>query len=109
MINYLYGKASSGVFGWFCHEASCLCTINCFSCHEVQHIEIFLLLFQASYVLPSNFEDAATGVLKVLNNLALLDIMFLQRMLVSYFPCVAFCFCDTDFSNFALVVVHFHL
>ncbi|KAJ4713125.1 S phase cyclin A-associated in the endoplasmic reticulum [Melia azedarach] len=36
---------------------------------------------QASYVLPSNFEDAATGVLKVLNNLALLDIMFLQRML----------------------------
>ncbi|KAH9778018.1 SCAPER N domain-containing protein [Citrus sinensis] len=37
---------------------------------------------QALYVLPSNFEEAATGVLKVLNNLALLDIMFLQRMLV---------------------------
>ncbi|KAH9722056.1 SCAPER N domain-containing protein [Citrus sinensis] len=36
---------------------------------------------QALYVLPSNFEEAATGVLKVLNNLALLDIMFLQRML----------------------------
>ncbi|KDO54573.1 hypothetical protein CISIN_1g0362002mg, partial [Citrus sinensis] len=35
----------------------------------------------ALYVLPSNFEEAATGVLKVLNNLALLDIMFLQRML----------------------------
>ncbi|KAK9198686.1 hypothetical protein WN944_013872 [Citrus x changshan-huyou] len=36
---------------------------------------------QALYVLPSNFEEAATGVLKVLNNLALLDITFLQRML----------------------------
>lgn len=34
-------------------------------------------------MLPSNFEEAATGVLKVLNNLALLDIMFLQRLLVS--------------------------
>lgn len=36
---------------------------------------------QASYVLPSNFEEVATGVLKVLNNLALLDIVLLQRML----------------------------
>ncbi|KAF3437573.1 hypothetical protein FNV43_RR20329 [Rhamnella rubrinervis] len=36
---------------------------------------------QASYVLPSNFEEVATGVLKVLNNLALLDIKFMQRML----------------------------
>ncbi|KAJ8536295.1 hypothetical protein K7X08_034696 [Anisodus acutangulus] len=36
---------------------------------------------QASYVLPSNFEDVATGVLKVLNNLALIDISFIQRML----------------------------
>ncbi|XP_010258153.1 PREDICTED: uncharacterized protein LOC104598005 [Nelumbo nucifera] len=36
---------------------------------------------QASYVLPSNFEEVATGVLKVLNNLALLDITFMQRML----------------------------
>ncbi|PIA39483.1 hypothetical protein AQUCO_02600141v1 [Aquilegia coerulea] len=36
---------------------------------------------QASYVLPSNFEEVATGVLKVLNNLALLDITLMQRML----------------------------
>ncbi|XVE56865.1 hypothetical protein DITRI_Ditri04bG0044600 [Diplodiscus trichospermus] len=36
---------------------------------------------QASNALPSNFEDVATGVLKVLNNLALLDITFMQRML----------------------------
>ena len=43
------------------------------------------LLFQGSYVLPSNFEEVATGVLKVLNNLALIDINFMQRMLVSYF------------------------
>ncbi|EEF47803.1 uncharacterized protein LOC8284472 [Ricinus communis] len=36
---------------------------------------------QGSYVLPSNFEEVATGVLRVLNNLALLDITFMQRML----------------------------
>ncbi|XP_022728436.1 uncharacterized protein LOC111283970 isoform X2 [Durio zibethinus] len=36
---------------------------------------------QASNALPSNFEEVATGVLKVLNNLALLDITFMQRML----------------------------
>ncbi|CAI0560428.1 unnamed protein product [Linum tenue] len=36
---------------------------------------------QGSYVLPSNFEEVATGVLKVLNNLALVDISFIQRML----------------------------
>nr|XP_043635633.1 uncharacterized protein LOC122606826 isoform X2 [Erigeron canadensis] len=36
---------------------------------------------QASYVLPSNFEEVATGVLKVLNNLALMDINFIQMML----------------------------
>uniref|UniRef100_A0A5B7ANZ2 S phase cyclin A-associated protein in the endoplasmic reticulum N-terminal domain-containing protein n=1 Tax=Davidia involucrata TaxID=16924 RepID=A0A5B7ANZ2_DAVIN len=36
---------------------------------------------QASYVLPSNFEEVATGVLKVFNNLALIDITFMQRML----------------------------
>lgn len=36
---------------------------------------------QASYNIPSNFEEVATGVLKVLNNLALLDIKFLQRIL----------------------------
>ncbi|PON68898.1 S phase cyclin A-associated protein in the endoplasmic reticulum, N-terminal [Parasponia andersonii] len=36
---------------------------------------------QASYILPSNFEEVATGVLKVLNNLALLDLKFLQTML----------------------------
>ncbi|XP_042516451.1 S phase cyclin A-associated protein in the endoplasmic reticulum-like isoform X2 [Macadamia integrifolia] len=36
---------------------------------------------QASYVLPSNFEEVATGVLKVLNNLMLLDITLMQRML----------------------------
>ncbi|GMH31548.1 hypothetical protein Nepgr_033392 [Nepenthes gracilis] len=36
---------------------------------------------QASYVLPSNFEEVATGVLKVLNNLALMDISFIQQML----------------------------
>ncbi|MCL7027258.1 hypothetical protein MKW94_022041 [Papaver nudicaule] len=35
----------------------------------------------ALYVLPSNFEEVATGVLKVLNNLALLDIKLMQRML----------------------------
>ncbi|KAL4036190.1 hypothetical protein IC575_004917 [Cucumis melo] len=36
---------------------------------------------QASYILPSNFEDVATGVLKVLNNLAFLDLKFMQRVL----------------------------
>nr|KYP55467.1 S phase cyclin A-associated protein in the endoplasmic reticulum [Cajanus cajan] len=36
---------------------------------------------QASFILPSNFEEVATGVLKVLNNVALLDLVFLQRML----------------------------
>lgn len=36
---------------------------------------------QGSYILPSNFEEIATGVLKVLNNLALMDITFLQQML----------------------------
>lgn len=36
---------------------------------------------QASFILPSNFEEVATGVLKVLNNVALLDLAFLQRML----------------------------
>ncbi|KAF6156692.1 hypothetical protein GIB67_017828 [Kingdonia uniflora] len=36
---------------------------------------------QGSYVFPSNFEEAVTGVLKVLNNLALLDITLLQGML----------------------------
>ncbi|KAJ4841440.1 hypothetical protein Tsubulata_009084 [Turnera subulata] len=36
---------------------------------------------QGTYVLPSNFEEVATGVLKVLNNLARLDITFIQRML----------------------------
>ncbi|PIN17308.1 hypothetical protein CDL12_10021 [Handroanthus impetiginosus] len=36
---------------------------------------------QGSYVLPSNFEEVATGVLKVLNNLALIDITFIQKML----------------------------
>jgi hypothetical protein len=35
-------------------------------------------------VLPSNFEEVATGVLKVLNNLACLDLTVLQCMLVSY-------------------------
>ncbi|KAL2254092.1 UNVERIFIED_CONTAM: S phase cyclin A-associated protein in the endoplasmic reticulum [Sesamum indicum] len=36
---------------------------------------------QSSYVLPSNFEEVATGVLKVLNNLALIDVIFIQKML----------------------------
>ncbi|KAJ3673133.1 hypothetical protein LUZ60_006507 [Juncus effusus] len=36
---------------------------------------------QASIVLPSNFEEVATGVLKVLNNLACSDITLLQYML----------------------------
>ncbi|CAA0825819.1 Unknown protein [Striga hermonthica] len=36
---------------------------------------------QNSYVLPSNFEEVATGVLKVLNNLALVDMTFIQKML----------------------------
>ncbi|KAL5198317.1 hypothetical protein ABZP36_001829 [Zizania latifolia] len=38
---------------------------------------------QASAILPSNFEEVATGVLKVLNNMACLDITLLQCMLVS--------------------------
>lgn len=36
---------------------------------------------QASAILPSNFEEVATGVLKVLNNMARLDITLLQHML----------------------------
>lgn len=36
---------------------------------------------QGSFVLPANFEEVATGVLKVLNNLAVIDINFIQRML----------------------------
>ncbi|CAK8563221.1 unnamed protein product [Lathyrus sativus] len=36
---------------------------------------------QGSFILPSNFEEVATGVLKVLNNVALLNLAFLQRML----------------------------
>ncbi|KAK7265838.1 hypothetical protein RJT34_33462 [Clitoria ternatea] len=36
---------------------------------------------QATFILPSNFEEVAAGVLKVLNNVALLDLVFLQRML----------------------------
>lgn len=36
---------------------------------------------QGSYVLPSNFEEVATGVLNVLNNLALTNIAFMQEML----------------------------
>ncbi|KAK6920941.1 S phase cyclin A-associated protein in the endoplasmic reticulum, N-terminal [Dillenia turbinata] len=36
---------------------------------------------EVAYVLPSNFEEVATGVLKVLNNLALMDINFLQSVL----------------------------
>ncbi|XP_075516549.1 uncharacterized protein LOC142551282 [Primulina tabacum] len=36
---------------------------------------------QSSYVLPSNFEEVATGILKVLNNLALIDVRFIQKML----------------------------
>ncbi|XP_073024584.1 uncharacterized protein [Primulina eburnea] len=36
---------------------------------------------QSSYVLPSNFEEVATGILKVLNNLALIDVTFIQKML----------------------------
>ncbi|KAJ6422344.1 hypothetical protein OIU84_027326 [Salix udensis] len=42
------------------------------------------LYYPGSYILPSNFEEVATGVLKVLNNLALLDIIFMQRMLVGF-------------------------
>ncbi|RVW31731.1 S phase cyclin A-associated protein in the endoplasmic reticulum [Vitis vinifera] len=44
-------------------------------------IACLTLLWMGSYVLPSNFEEVATGVLKVLNNLALIDITFMQRML----------------------------
>ncbi|XP_054821414.1 uncharacterized protein LOC129320182 isoform X2 [Prosopis cineraria] len=36
---------------------------------------------QASFILPSNFEEVAAGVLKVLNNVALLNLVFLQQML----------------------------
>lgn len=42
------------------------------------------VIVQASVVLPSNFEEVATGVLKVLNNVACLDMTVLQCMLVSY-------------------------
>ena len=46
-------------------------------------IENEWLFLQVSYVLPSNFEEVATAVLKVLNNLALIDVTFIQSMLVS--------------------------
>ncbi|KAL4184374.1 hypothetical protein AMTRI_Chr10g225330 [Amborella trichopoda] len=36
---------------------------------------------QAAYTLPLNFEETAIGVLRVLNNLALLDLPLLQKML----------------------------
>ncbi|OWM65248.1 hypothetical protein CDL15_Pgr008838 [Punica granatum] len=36
---------------------------------------------QAANILPSNFEEVVTGVLKFLNNLAYLDITFLQKLL----------------------------
>ncbi|XP_078430275.1 uncharacterized protein LOC144702200 isoform X2 [Wolffia australiana] len=36
---------------------------------------------QNSYTLPSNFEEVATGVLKILNNISLLDVGLLQNML----------------------------
>lgn len=45
--------------------------------------KIYSLIFQTSAILPSNFEEVATGVLKVLNNVARLDINLLQCMLVS--------------------------
>lgn len=45
-----------------------------------------VILLQASFILPSNFDEVAAGVLKVLNNVALLDLVFLQQMLVSFFP-----------------------
>ncbi|GKC50202.1 hypothetical protein Tco_1072947, partial [Tanacetum coccineum] len=38
-----------------------------------------------SSALPSNFKEVATGVLKVLNNLAVIDINFIQMMLVSIY------------------------
>ncbi|XP_071903989.1 uncharacterized protein [Coffea arabica] len=38
-------------------------------------------IIKVSYVLPSNFEEVATAVLKVLNNLALIDVTFIQSML----------------------------
>ncbi|KAK4750447.1 hypothetical protein SAY87_003929 [Trapa incisa] len=40
-----------------------------------------LSIDQAAYILPSNFEEVATGALKFLNNLAFIDITFLQKML----------------------------
>ncbi|XP_049934610.1 uncharacterized protein LOC116257263 isoform X3 [Nymphaea colorata] len=36
---------------------------------------------QGSYILPTNFEEVAIGVLKVLNSLAVIDMMALQTML----------------------------
>lgn len=54
---------------------------------QILKIKVVLSLpFQAPYVLPSNFEEVATGVLKFLNNLAYLDIASMQKMLVSV-PC----------------------
>ncbi|KAJ6697139.1 hypothetical protein OIU85_003494 [Salix viminalis] len=41
-----------------------------------QWLCIWWFILPGSYILPSNFEEVATGVLKVLNNLALLDIVF---------------------------------
>ncbi|KAL8143369.1 hypothetical protein V2J09_016401 [Rumex salicifolius] len=39
---------------------------------------------QSTYVLPSNFAEVAISVLKVLNKLALMDLTFLQEMLVGF-------------------------
>ncbi|KAK3000329.1 hypothetical protein RJ639_022444, partial [Escallonia herrerae] len=44
-------------------------------------IAIVAIYDKVPYNLPSNFEEVATGVLKVLNNLATIDVNFIQRML----------------------------
>ncbi|KAK6128151.1 hypothetical protein DH2020_038104 [Rehmannia glutinosa] len=53
---------------------------NRLSAEQVKSASLFYM-HTSSYVLPSNFEEVATGVLKVLNNVALIDITFIQKML----------------------------
>lgn len=64
---------------------------------------LFFIYAQNSYVLPSNFEEVATGVLKVFNNLALVDIAFLQKMLVSSYLLLQYCHPENRFSQLVLL------
>lgn len=66
--------------------------------------KMFYLEFQNSYVLPLNFEEVATGVLKVLNSMALVHIELLQGMLVS-FLCLKRCALDSFMGLFGVKVL----